>query len=201
MGKNGSGKSTVVRLLSGDYRSYGGSIYFDDIEIRDVNSVTLRDKMALISQDVFVFHGTVRDNVTLYDDKYSDAQIMSALEQAGLGEFIASLPEGIDTFISEAGANFSGGEKQRFSIARAILVNKELLIVDEGTSGLDNIASAEIERSLLAMEQTVIVISHRVHESISEYDKIGVMENRRLAIFGGYHEICGARAFQDCTEG
>lgn len=201
LGKNGSGKSTVVRLLAGDYQIYDGGIYFDDVEIRKADSKALRDKMALISQDVFVFHGTVRDNVTLYDDRYSDSQIMNALGQAGLGEFIASLPEGINTFISEDGANFSGGEKQRFSIARAILVNKELLIVDEGTSGLDNIVSAEIERNLLAMDQTVIVISHRVYTSISEYDGIGILENRRLAIFGRYNEICGTQVFKDCMEG
>lgn len=189
MGEIGSGKSTILRLISGYYHNYYGSISYDGYELKSADIKSLRDKIALINQDIFVFKGSIRDNLTLYDTRYSDEQVLEAMKLAGLSNLLAFLPCGLDTIISEEGVNFSGGEKQRFSIARAILANKEIILVDEGTSGLDNINSIEIERNLLSTDKTVIVIAHRVYETLNEYDGIGFLDNKKLVAFGTHDEL------------
>lgn len=197
LGENGGGKSTILHLLAGYYRDYEGRISFDDNELKNADNRALRDKIALINQKLFVFNGTIRENITLFDTRYDDEQIADAMKLAGLETLLASLPNGVDTIISEEGVDFSGGEKQRFTIARAILANKEILLVDEGTSGLDNITSMEIERNLLSTDKTVIIIAHRIHETISEYDGIVFLNNKQLAAFGNYDELRKNKIFID----
>ena len=190
VGATGSGKTTLVKLLLRLYDVSGGSIRIDDNDIRSLELAHLRRAMAVVGQDVFLFHGTVRENIAYGRPGASEADIQRAAEVAEAHAFIAELPEGYDTIVGERGQKLSGGQRQRLSIARAVLVDPPILILDEATSSVDNETEAAIQRSLarLVVDRSTIVIAHRL-STIRHADAIHVMEGGRIVESGTHEEL------------
>jgi len=178
-GPSGSGKSTLIKLILGLYKAAEGIVYFNEIPLPELNLPQLRQKIGLISQNIFLFHSTVRENLMLGDLKASDEKIFQVLEECQIKGKILSLPNGLDQLISEKGADFSGGEKQRISLARALLKNPDVIIMDEATANLDLKTANEIEGMIEKRfhEKILIKITHRPEE-IQGW-KIIDMENRQ----------------------
>jgi ATP-binding cassette, subfamily B, bacterial len=188
VGSTGSGKSTLVKLLLRLYEINAGRITIDDLDIRDLNLQDLRRNIGLVSQDVFLFHGTVADNIAYGTFDASAQEIFTAAKVAEAHEFIEQLPEGYQTIVGERGQKLSGGQRQRLAIARAVIKNPPILILDEATSAVDNETEAAIQRSLTQITQnrTTIAIAHRL-STIRHADCIYVMEHGQF-IEAGTHE-------------
>jgi ATP-binding cassette, subfamily B, bacterial len=188
VGSTGSGKSTLVKLLLRLYEVNEGRITIDDVNIRDVNLQDLRRNIGLVSQDVFLFHGTVADNIAYGTFDATLQEIIMAAKVAEAHEFIEQLPEGYQTIVGERGQKLSGGQRQRLAIARAVIKNPPILILDEATSAVDNETEAAIQRSLtqITQDRTTIAIAHRL-STIRHADCIYVMEYGRF-IESGTHE-------------
>lgn len=174
VGRSGCGKSTLLSLLLGYYPDYGGSIFYDGIELRELKQECLGNVVSYVSQDTFLFQDTIQNNIILYDEKYTPQEIEAAVEQAGLKELITSLPEGLSTMIGENGKNFSGGEKQRLSLARALLRKSKVLLLDEFTANLDRETAGKIEERIMGLKDClVITVTHRLDPgTLSRYDGI-----------------------------
>lgn len=188
-GKSGSGKSTLLKLLLSYENDYTGQILIDNKDIREINKSSLWDNIAYIQQKVFIMNGTLKDNITLFNNNISDDRVLEAIRLSGLSELVERLPKGIEEEIKEGGSNFSGGEKQRISIARALASNRDILIVDEGFSALDNINAAEIENMLLHLNKTIISITHRISKNIENYDEVLLLQDGRIVESGSFHEL------------
>jgi ATP-binding cassette subfamily B protein len=190
VGATGSGKSTVVKLLLRLYEIQSGSITLDGIELRDIQLQDLRRAIGLVSQDVFLFHGTVAENIIYgsFDASYDDA--IEAAKLAEAHDFIMELPQGYDTIVGERGQKLSGGQRQRLAIARALLKNPPILILDEATSAVDNETEAAIGRSLerITQNRTTIAIAHRL-STIRNADCIYVMDRGELIERGTHEEL------------
>ncbi|MDJ0535146.1 MAG: ABC transporter ATP-binding protein [Xenococcaceae cyanobacterium MO_207.B15] len=188
VGSTGSGKSTLVKLLLRFYEIQQGSITLDGINIQDINLSDLRKAMGLVSQDVFLFHGTVKDNIAYGTNHASEAEIITAAKIAEAHEFISNLPKGYDTIVGERGQKLSGGQRQRIAIARAVLKNPPILILDEATSAVDNETESAIARSLekITQNRTTIAIAHRL-STIRNADCIYVLEQGKV-VEKGTHE-------------
>jgi ATP-binding cassette subfamily B protein len=188
VGATGAGKSTVIKLLLRFYDVQEGRITLDDINLRDFNLPVLRGAIGLVSQDVFLFHGTVKENVAYGTFGATDEQIIAAAQIAEAHDFIMELPQGYDTIVGERGQKLSGGQRQRVSIARAVLKNPPVLILDEATSSVDNETEAAIQRSLerIIVGRTTIVIAHRL-STIRNADHIFVLDDGQLRE-SGHHE-------------
>ncbi|MGB0561289.1 MAG: ABC transporter ATP-binding protein [Spirulinaceae cyanobacterium] len=187
-GSTGSGKSTLVKLLLRFYEIHQGEILLDGVKIRDIHLHDLRGAIGLVSQDVFLFHGSVRENIAYGSPDASELEVINAAKQAEAHDFIEQLPQGYDTLVGERGQKLSGGQRQRLAIARAILKNPPILILDEATSAVDNETEAAISRSLAQITQnrTTIAIAHRL-STIRGSDRIYVMEQGRI-VEAGQHE-------------
>ena len=181
VGESGSGKSTIAKLLLNFYKYNNGEIKINDIEISKIDSSSLYKTIGYIHQNIFLFDDTLKNNITLYN-KYSDKEIMDVIEASGLSEFIKRLPKGLNTNVGENGSIFSGGERQRIGIARALICKAKFLILDEATSSLDNITANEINNSVLSLQDTsTIVITHQLsYNLLSKCDYIYVMKNGRI---------------------
>ena len=190
VGATGSGKSTLVKLLLRFYETQAGSIAIDDINIQELNLEDLRRCIGWVSQDVFLFHGTVAENIAYGSFDATDAEIVLAAKSAEADEFITALPQGYDTVIGERGQKLSGGQRQRLAIARAILKDPPILILDEATSAVDNEIEAAIQKSLTKITQnrTTIAIAHRL-STIRNADCIYVMERGELVEAGKHEEL------------
>lgn len=190
VGESGSGKTTLVKLLMHFYDWEKGEICFGNYNIKDINLEALRDKIAYISQDIFLFSGTIRENLSLGNEYASLEEIIEACKLSKANEFIEKLPMRYDTLLEENGANLSGGQKQRLAIARALLKKPDILIMDEATSNLDSITEKAIERTIndLPHSITTIIIAHRL-STIMRCDKIYVMENGKIIEEGSHHEL------------
>jgi ATP-binding cassette subfamily B protein len=190
VGSTGSGKSTLVKLLLRLYEIQSGSITLDGIELRDLQLQELRRAIGLVSQDVFLFHGTVWENITYGSAEVTSAEVIEAAKVAEAQEFIEQLPWGYDTIVGERGQKLSGGQRQRLAIARAVLKNPPILILDEATSAVDNETEAAIQRSLerITQNRTTIAIAHRL-STIRNADCIYVMENGRLVEQGRHEDL------------
>ena len=176
-GVSGAGKSTLMNLLAMIYDNYEGEILVDGVDYRRIKESSFHDKVAFIYQNVFLFEDTIRNNITLYKD-LPEQQIQTAVESCDLMELVSKQEHGLDQVLAENGKNLSGGQRQRISIARAIAKDAELLFVDEGTSSLNEELGREIEKVFLAIPQTVVAISHRYYEGISEqYDYVLEIKN------------------------
>ncbi|MDB9306570.1 ABC transporter ATP-binding protein [Nodularia spumigena CS-591/12] len=188
VGCTGSGKSTLVKLLLRLYEVKSGKITVDGIALPDLNVQDLRRGIGLVSQDVFLFHGTVAENIAYGSFDATDSEIMKAATVAEAHEFIMQLPQGYETIVGERGQKLSGGQRQRIAIARAVLKNPPILILDEATSAVDNETEAAIQRSLerITVDRTTIAIAHRL-STIRNADCIYVMEHGKL-IESGTHE-------------
>ncbi|UNU22278.1 ABC transporter ATP-binding protein [Microcoleus vaginatus PCC 9802] len=188
VGATGSGKSTLVKLILRLYEVQHGNIYLDGIELNNLNLKDLRRAIGLVSQDVFLFHGTVAENIAYGSFEATNREIVNAAKIAEAHEFIAQLPDGYNTIVGERGQKLSGGQRQRIAIARAVLKNPPILILDEATSAVDNETEAAIQRSLerITKNRTTIAIAHRL-STVRNADCICVMEEG-LVVESGQHE-------------
>jgi ATP-binding cassette subfamily B protein len=189
-GSTGSGKSTLVKLLLRFYTPDRGTLSIDGHAIEDLSLQSLRQSIGLVSQDVFLFEGSIYDNITYGKPDASRDEVIRCARQAEAWEFIEKLPEGLDTPVGERGVKLSGGQRQRLSLARALLKDPAILILDEATSAVDNETEAAIQRSLKQISQgrTVIMIAHRL-STIVEADKIAVLENGRIVEAGSHQSL------------
>jgi ATP-binding cassette subfamily B protein len=192
VGATGSGKSTLVKLLLRFYEPQSGRILLDGQDIRDLNLQDLRRCIGLVSQDVFLFHGTVAENIAYGSFDATPAAIAHAAQLAEADEFIQQLPQGYDTIVGERGQKLSGGQRQRLAIARALLKDPPLLVLDEATSAVDNETEAAIQRSLehITENRTTLVIAHRL-STIRYADCIYVMQQGQLVEAGHHEELLG----------
>ena len=190
VGPSGGGKTTTCSLLPRFYDPGAGSVEIDGIDVRDVTVETLREAIGIVQQDVYLFGGTVRENIAYGRPDASDDQIVEAARRANIHEFVMGLPEGYDTFVGERGARLSGGQKQRIAIARVFLRNPRILILDEATSALDNESERAIQASLeeLSEGRTTLVIAHRL-STIRGADLIAVVEDGRVVEQGTHDEL------------
>lgn len=193
VGATGAGKSTLVKLLLRFYDVDEGQIAVDGKNIREVDLPSLRDAIAFVSQDIFLFHGTVRENIAYANPAATPEQVEAAARAAEAHDFIERLPQGYGSVVGERGQKLSGGQRQRISLARAILKDAPIFVLDEATSAVDNETEAAIQRSLerIAEDRTTIVIAHRL-STIRNADKIVVLEHGRV-IEEGKHEALLAR--------
>lgn len=193
VGPTGSGKTTVIKLLLRFYDVLAGHIYLDGHDIRDLTFDSLRGAIGLVSQDVFLFHGSVRENIAYGTFGATLDEIVAAARTAEAHDFIMELPDGYDTIVGERGQKLSGGQRQRLSIARAVLKNPPVLILDEATSSVDNETEAAIQRSMerISRGRTMIVIAHRL-STVRNADRIFVLENGVLREQGTHDELAGA---------
>lgn len=190
VGPSGAGKTTICSLLPRFYDVDQGTITVDGIDIRNIKLQNLRKHIGIVQQDVFLFSGTIRDNIAYGDLHATDQQIWEAARRASLDELIRSLPDGMETVIGERGVKLSGGQKQRLSIARMFLKNPPILILDEATSALDTETEAQIQKSLaeLSVGRTTLVIAHRL-TTIQSADRIIVVNSEGIAEQGTHQEL------------
>ncbi|MBV6624723.1 MAG: ABC transporter ATP-binding protein [Rivularia sp. (in: Bacteria)] len=190
VGSTGSGKSTLVKLLLRFYEVTSGNITVDNIDLQNISLQDLRRCIGLVSQDVFLFHGTVAENIAYGSFNANDREIMNAAKVAEAHEFIMQLPQGYETIVGERGQKLSGGQRQRIAIARAILKNPPILILDEATSAVDNETEAAIARSLerITVDRTTIAIAHRL-STIRNSDCIYVLEYGEIVESGTHEEL------------
>lgn len=190
VGATGAGKTSLIKLFLRLYDVIGGSIMLDGHDIRKYRLSDLLRAIAFVNQDVFLFHGTVRENVAYGSGEKSDEEILAAAHLAEAHEFIETLPQGYDTIVGERGKKLSGGQCQRISLARALLKNAPILILDEATSSVDNETEAAIQKSLtkIARSRTTIVIAHRL-STIRNADRIFLLTDGRIREEGNHDEL------------
>ena len=190
VGPSGGGKTTICSLLPRFYDVTGGSVTVDGQDVRKVTLKTLRSSIGLVQQEVYLFGGTIRENIAYGKPGATDEEIIEAAKKANIHDFIMELPDGYDTFVGERGARLSGGQKQRISIARVFLKNPPILILDEATSALDNESERHIQKSLeeLAKNRTTITIAHRL-STIRNADEIIVIDDQNIAERGTHKEL------------
>ncbi len=190
VGATGAGKTTLASLIPRFYDVNGGRITLDGHDVRDLSLTSLRSQISIVLQDVFLFHGTVRDNILFGRADASDAEVQEAAKVANATGFIESLPEGYDTLIGERGVKLSGGQKQRLAIARAVLRDAPILILDEATSAVDTQTERLIQEALerLMVGRTTLVIAHRL-STVRKADQIAVLGEGGILERGTHHEL------------
>jgi ATP-binding cassette subfamily B protein len=190
VGSTGAGKSTVVKLLLRLYEPTGGRITVDGVPLPDLTFASLRGSIGFVAQDVFLFQGTVRENLTYGRPEATEAEVVQAATLAEAHGFIQGLPQGYDTIVGERGQKLSGGQRQRLTLARAILRDPAILVLDEATSAVDNETEAAIQRSLerVSAGRTTIVIAHRL-STVRHADRIHVLEAGRVIEAGTHEEL------------
>ncbi len=193
VGPTGAGKSTIMKLLLRFYEPTSGSISIDGIPITDLTLASVRRQVGLVSQDVFLFQGTVAENIGYGRPGATREEVVEAARVAEAHDFITDLPHGYDTTVGERGQKLSGGQRQRISIARAVLKNPPILILDEATSSVDNETEAAIQRSLavLTRDRTTLVIAHRL-STVRSADRIYVLDQGRIVESGTHDALVGA---------
>ncbi|RJX49022.1 ABC transporter ATP-binding protein [Halonotius pteroides] len=193
VGPTGAGKSTVLKLLLRLYDPDGGAIRIDGQDIQSVSRTSLRQAIGYVGQESYLFYGTVRDNIAYGSFDASDADIRAAAEAAEAHDFIQNLPDGYETMVGERGVKLSGGQRQRIAIARAILEDPALLVLDEATSDVDTETEMLIQRSLddLTTDRTTFAIAHRL-STIKDADRIVVLEDGRIVEHGSHEELLRA---------
>ena len=190
VGPSGGGKSTICHLIPNFYKLDSGEIRIDGTPIDKITFASLRKNIGIVQQDVFLFNGSIRENIAYGDLSASEEQVMEAAKRANIHDYVMSLPEGYETNIGERGIKLSGGQKQRLSIARVFLKNPAILILDEATSALDNTTEALIQNALdeLCQGRTTIVVAHRL-STIKNADEIAVITKGRIAEKGSHEEL------------
>lgn len=190
VGNSGGGKSTIANLIPRFYDIKSGSLKIDDIDIRTIDITDLRNNIAMVFQDNFLFSGTIRENIMLGNKNATEEELQTAIHSAHLDEMIAELPNGIDTTLTERGVTLSGGQRQRVAIARAIIKNAPIVILDEATSALDNESEAIVQLALdnLIKDKTVILIAHRF-TTIKNANRIAVINEGKIVELGTHEEL------------
>ncbi len=190
VGPSGGGKTTVCHLIPRFYEIQSGSIAIDGRDIRNISRFSLRKNIGMVAQDVFIFDGTIRENIAYGDLDATEEQIIDAAKKARIHDYILTLEEGYDTQVGERGVRLSGGQKQRLSIARAFLKNPPILILDEATSALDNMTEMQIQESLeeLSQGRTTLVVAHRL-STIKNADEILVLTDKGIEERGSHETL------------
>ena len=196
VGPSGAGKTTICNLIPRFYDVNSGSVTVDGIDVRDIKIKSLRENIGIVQQDVYLFSGTVRDNIGYGKSDASDREIIEAAKLAGAYEFIKNLPDGFDTYVGERGVKLSGGQKQRISIARVFLKNPPILILDEATSALDNKSEIVVQDSMekLSKGRTTITIAHRL-TTVQNSDLIIVMTKDGIVERGNHQELIEKKGY------
>ena len=194
VGPSGGGKSTIINLIQRFYDPEAGSISIDGTDVGSVDVASLRSAIAFVSQDVFLFRGSIGENIGLGRRGATEVDIVAAARQAHAHDFIMSMPDKYDTGVGEYGANLSGGQKQRIAIARAFLKQAPIILLDEPTAALDAESEREVQKALadLRAGRTTIVVAHRL-QTIIDADRICVIENGRAAETGTHEELMRLR--------
>ena len=190
VGPSGGGKTTLCQLLERFYDVTEGAVLVDGHDVRSVTQESLRRSIGIIQQDVFIFAGTIRDNIRYGKPDATDAEIIAAAVRAEIHQDIMAMPDGYDTFVGERGVMLSGGQKQRLSIARVFLKNPPILVMDEATSALDTVTEQRIQASLdsLSVGRTSVIIAHRL-STIRRADRVAVIENEHIVELGTPGEL------------
>lgn len=190
VGPTGVGKTTIISLIARFYDPITGSVKLDGRDLRNITLSSLRNQISIVLQDIFLFNGTIAENISYGCKSASIDDIIGAAKIAGAHEFISELPEGYDTITGERGVKLSGGQKQRLSIARAVLRNTPILILDEATASVDVETEAKIQQAIqeLAGSRTIIIIAHRL-STVKRADNILVIHEGRIAESGKHEEL------------
>lgn len=196
VGPSGAGKTTLCNLIPRFYDVDAGSVTVDGLDVRDIKIKSLRENIGIVQQDVYLFSGTVKDNIGYGKSTASDREIIEAAKLAGAYEFIKNLPNGFDTYVGERGVKLSGGQKQRISIARVFLKNPPILILDEATSALDNKSEIVVQDSIekLSKGRTTITIAHRL-TTVQNADLIIVMTRKGIVERGSHQDLMEKRGY------
>ncbi len=196
VGPSGGGKTTLCNLIPRFYNIKSGDIKIDEKSIYDVKLESLRKNIGIVQQDVFLFTGTIKENILVGNSEATDEEVMIAAKKANIHDLIMEMPEGYNTFVGERGVKLSGGQKQRIAIARIFLKNPPILILDEATSALDNITERLIQNSLeeLCKGRTTIVVAHRL-STIQNADEIIVLTDNGIEERGTHQELLANKGF------
>ena len=192
VGPSGSGKSTLAALLARLWEPTAGEILLDGTSLRAIEIKSLRAQIGVVTQETYLFHASIAENLRYGRPGASDAELIAAARAAQIHDFIASLPQGYETLVGERGLRLSGGERQRIAIARALLKDPRILILDEATSALDSASEALVQTALepLMKGRTTLIIAHRL-STIRTADAIAVLEKGRLRELGSFDELLG----------
>ena len=190
VGKSGTGKTTILNLISKMYDADKGKVMIDGVDVKKLSKETLRSSISLVNQFPYIFDMTIKENMLLAKPDATDEEIKIAVKEAALDDFIETLPNGLDTKVGESGIKLSGGQKQRVAIARAMLRKSSIIIFDESTSSLDNIAQAQIKKSIdnIKGKSTVVIVAHRL-STIKNVDKIFFLEDGEIVDTGTFKEL------------
>ena len=190
VGKSGTGKSTILSLISKLYDADKGKILIDGVEIKDLTKECLRTNISLINQFPYIFDMSVRENLTIVKKDATEDELWDALERACFADDVRAFPKGIDTKVGESGVKLSGGQRQRLAIARALLKNAKIILFDESTSSLDNFAQSHIQKSIdnLKGQHTIIIVAHRL-STIRNADKLYFLDGGKIVDSGTFDEL------------
>lgn len=190
VGQSGAGKTTIANLIARFYDPVNGDVYIGGFNLKNCNPNEIRKNISMVSQQTYLFHGSIRDNLLMAKPEATEEELLEVCEKAGISEFISSLPRKLDTSLAERAKNISGGQIQRIALARAILKNTPILILDEATSNIDSENEKIIQRTLkkIAKSKTTLIIAHRL-SIVRDADKILVLDNNRIVEKGSHQEL------------
>jgi ATP-binding cassette subfamily B protein len=193
VGPTGAGKSTIAKLVTRFYDPTSGSVRIDGHDLRDVTLTSLRRQLGVVPQEPFLFAGSLRDNLAFARPEATDEEVLAAVEAVGLGDLVARLPDGLDTYVHERGTSLSAGERQLVALGRAFLAQPRVIVLDEATSNLDLRSERRIEAALDALVQgrTAVLIAHRLSTAMRA-DVVGVIDGGRLVELGSHEELVAA---------
>ncbi|MCR4831984.1 MAG: ABC transporter ATP-binding protein/permease [Butyrivibrio sp.] len=196
VGESGAGKTTMINLLIGFCLPTSGSLLIDGHDITEINLRTYREYLAVVPQNTVLFSGTIRENILYGEDNVSEEMLQKVIDESGLRSVVDSLPDGVDTSLGEHGGRFSGGQRQRLAIARALVRNPKVIILDEATSALDNISEKYVTGALdnLSLGRTTFIVAHRL-STIERADRIVVMKEGEIVEIGTYKELMNQKGY------